>query len=552
MTNLAHLVVDVLVEGGLDVFFGVPGVDTLPLYAALEDRGATSIIVRHEASAAYAADAYFRVSGRPAVCLTTGGPGAANTVSANGEAWASSSTFLHITTSVPSADAERSLPRGLPHYHPRQLEQFAGVAKWSVRCDDIETVEAQLRDCLDRLARPPHAPVVVDIPLDLLDKDMAAARLGVPDIPLDEAVGGRLETDADASRLAALTERAAELLAAAHTPIIWAGSGSLGVVSDLISLAERLNAPILLTHSAKRRFASPAHPQVVGYPPHEPAIAELLEGSDVMLAVGTDFDAMMTRQFRVALPKSLIQVDIERAHIGMNYPVSVPIAAAAEEVLPAILARLPKSTSAQHQQRAQAARAEVWAAQAVGGFSPARRFLERLDAASPDDAVFVCDMAIAGYWVAGYLDLATRRRLLYPMGWGSLGFGIPAAVGAAAGAGGSRVICICGDAGFLYATGELATVAEHELPITFVVVDDAGYGMLRFAGPARFGREVDVSLRSPDFAALAASFGIPSVVAGLDDAAAVGGLRTTLSASGPSVIVLRGSLEPPRMSRLWE
>jgi acetolactate synthase-1/2/3 large subunit len=290
----------------------------------------------------------------------------------------------------------------------------------------------------------------------------------------------------------------------------------------------------------------------VAYPPHEPAVADLIATSDVMLAVGTDLDAMMTRQFRVSLPPTLIQVDVEPSHIGMNYPVDIPVVGRAEEVVKRLIDRLGSPTRPVGAQRAEETRRRAWADQGQGAFGAARTFLEQLDSALPEDAIVVSDMAVAGYWAAGYLTLAPHRQLLYPMGWGTLGSGLPAAIGAAIAGAGRRVLCIAGDAGLLYAVGELATVAEHDLPITLIVVDDGGYGMLRFAGQARFGRDFGMDLRSPDFAALAASFGIEARVASLDAEVVAREMRDAVSAPGPSLLVLRGRLEPPRMSRLWE
>ena len=150
------------------------------------------------------------------------------------------------------------------------------------------------------------------------------------------------------------------------------------------------------------------------------------------------------------------------------------------------------------------------------------------------------------------LSLAPRRQLLYPMGWGTLGFGLPASIGAAVAAPGRRTICVAGDAGLLYAAGELATIAENQLPVTVIVNDDAGYGMLRFAGQARYGRDVGMTLRSPDFVALAASFGIAAQATEIGDPGLSVALQESVEGPGPSLLVIRGSLEPPRMSRLWD
>ena len=551
MTSAADLFVDTLVDGGLREYFGIPGVDTLPLYAALERRGARSIIVRHEASAAYAADAHFRISARPAACLTTGGPGAANTAAAMGEAWASSSTLLHVSTSVPSSFEDRPPPRGLPHYHPRQRGQFEAVAKWMAHCTNPADLAVIARDSLDQLARPPHAPVFVEIPVDLLEQEIRLRPGQVtPSGPLGLAVAAGMPASptVDSEQL----DEVSEALAAARAPIIWAGSGSLGAAGDLVRLSEMLGAPIVLTYSAKRRFGEISHPQVVPYPPHEPAVADLLAASDIMLAVGTDLDAMMTRQFRVNLPPTLIQIDVEPAHIGMHYPVDIPVVGRAEEVVARVVERLGTPTRPVDAHRAEDTRRRVWSDQATGAFAPARTFLEQLDGVLPEDAIIVTDMAVAGYWAAGYLRLAPRRQLLYPMGWGTLGSGLPAAIGAAVAGAGRRVVCIAGDAGLLYAVGELATVAEHDLPITLILVDDGGYGMLRFAGQARFGREFDMDLRSPDFAALAGAFGIEARVTDIDAEVAVREMRDAVSAPKPSLLVMRGQFEPPRMSRLWE
>jgi thiamine pyrophosphate-dependent acetolactate synthase large subunit-like protein len=164
----------------------------------------------------------------------------------------------------------------------------------------------------------------------------------------------------------------------------------------------------------------------------------------------------------------------------------------------------------------------------------------------------VCDMCIPGYWIAGFYAFCHPRKLLYPMGWGTLGFAFPAALGAAL-AGEDPTVAVCGDGGFLFACGELATIAQERIPLTTVIVDDGGYGMLRFdqdqSGRERFG----VDLRTPDFEAMAKAFGIRAqTVEGLDDAFGEA-LATHVAFPGPSVLVAKAEAltPPPTTSPQW-
>jgi acetolactate synthase-1/2/3 large subunit len=172
------------------------------------------------------------------------------------------------------------------------------------------------------------------------------------------------------------------------------------------------------------------------------------------------------------------------------------------------------------------------------------QFLDTFAGAVPSDAVVVADMCIPGYWLAAMHPVAAPRKLAYPMGWGTLGYGFPLAIGAAL-AGTGPVVCVCGDGGFLYACGELATVAQERIPLTIVIVDDGGYGMLRFdqrhSGDPTFG----VDLVSPDFAAMSASFGVEAeTVEGLGDEFAAA-LTRHVEIDAPSVIVASAALDPP-------
>jgi acetolactate synthase-1/2/3 large subunit len=158
------------------------------------------------------------------------------------------------------------------------------------------------------------------------------------------------------------------------------------------------------------------------------------------------------------------------------------------------------------------------------------------------DATVVVDMTIPGYWYGGYAEVPRPRALQYPIGWGTLGYALPASVGAAAG-GEHPVLAICGDGGVMFALGELAVLRQEGLPVTVLVVDDGGYGMLRFDQDRAGDPHRGVELTRPDFAALAASFGLAAAVAGVDDLAAA--LEHGLASGGPNLVVTELALTPP-------
>jgi len=170
--------------------------------------------------------------------------------------------------------------------------------------------------------------------------------------------------------------------------------------------------------------------------------------------------------------------------------------------------------------------------------------LEIFDRVLDEQTAVILDMCIAGYWLAGYRRVARPRRLAYPMGWGTLGFGFPASLGAAL-AGTGPAVCVTGDGGFLFACGELATAAQEGIPVTIVLVDDGGYGMLRFDQRHRGEPTFGVDLRGPDFVALAAAFGIAgTAVEGFGETFAAA-LREAVCCGEPRMVVVHAELRPP-------
>jgi thiamine pyrophosphate-dependent acetolactate synthase large subunit-like protein len=503
MPTGADLIVSLLEDAGVEVCFGLPGVHNLPLWESLRASPIRLVGVRHEQTAAYAADGYARATGRLGVALTTTGPGAANTLGAVGEAWASRSPILVIATDIPSTLRREGAYRGVLHETDGQAAMFAPVVK-SVHVADGD-VRTAAEDALWHARRMPTRPVYLEVPTDLLAgpvRDGAGGEwtgYAAPPVPFAEAV---------------------ELLDAAESPLIWVGGGARDAAAEVAALAERLAAPVLTTYGAAG------------------------------VAIGSDLDGVQTQNFAQPQPPKLIAVNADMAEPDTNYRVDVKLVAdaapATRELADAITPRIGLDGVAQ---RVREVRAQACAA--LDG--RALRFLDAIRFALPDDGVLVADMCIPGYWLAGFHTPATPRRLQVPLGWGTLGYAFPAALGAALAATGP-VVSISGDGGFLYACGELATVAQEAVPLTAVVVDDGGYGMLRYdqdtAGEARYG----VDLVTPDFAALAASFGVRAeTVDGLEDEFGEA-LAAHVADPDPSLLVARTPeplIPPPNTSPNW-
>jgi acetolactate synthase-1/2/3 large subunit len=535
MATGAQFLVQQLTDRDVEVVFGLPGVHNLALWEALRDSPIRLVGVRHEQTAAYAADGYARATGQLGVALTTTGPGAANTLGAVGEAWASRSPVLVVATDIPSRLRRPGTYRGVLHETTDQAAMFRPVTKATHRALAPDAVGPAAAAAVAEATAAPFRPVYLEIATDLLgtalpDGDVLTGALDPP------AVNG----DVDA---------AAERLAAAERPLLWIGGGARGARSAIAGLAEQLAAPVLTTYGAAG-VLPPSHPCLVGMPPHVPSAGALWDEADVVVSIGSDLDGIQTQNFTMPQPPALIAINLDGADAAKNYRVDVLLEGDAARVSAALAERLPPRGALEdlghrlHEVRAQACAALD---------ERALRYLDAMRFALPEDAVVVADMCIPGYWLAGFFTPAAPRRLQVPLGWGTLGYAFPAALGAAL-AGTGPVVAVCGDGGFLFACGELATMAQERIPLTAVIVDDGGYGMLRYdqelAGAERYG----VDLQTPDFEAVARAFGVHAqTVEGLDDAFGEA-LADHVADQRPSVLVARTPeplVPPPNTSPNW-
>jgi acetolactate synthase-1/2/3 large subunit len=334
-----------------------------------------------------------------------------------------------------------------------------------------------------------------------------------------------------------------EAIAASARPLLWVGGGGRDATAGVDALATRLGAPVVTTYQG-RGVLGADHPLLVGAPPHEPPVTELIAAADLIVVIGSDLDAMTTMAWRLPFPDRRVAINIDPTDATKSYAMDAVLAADArvtELLAECIEARKPWAGDLHGlvEKLRDELREDAETTEAIA-------FLEHTESALPSDAIVFADMCIPGYWLAGHYRVRTPRSLHYPMGWGTLGFAFPAAIGAAAAVqrAGRPVVSVSGDGGMLFAIGELATAAQEDLPLTAVVVDDGGYGMLRHGHDP--GVDLGTELATPDFAAVARGFGVAARSVegvGADYAAA---LVDAVASGVPNLLHVRARLFPPR------
>ncbi|HET9729979.1 MAG TPA: thiamine pyrophosphate-binding protein [Acidimicrobiia bacterium] len=509
--NGAQAVATALRAAHVDTVFGLPGAHNLALWPACADADIRIVGIRHEQGCAHAADGYARATGRLGVALVTTGPGAANTVGAVGEAWASRSPLVVIASDIPTTLRRPGMYRGVLHECTDQAALFAPVTK--ARTSSV--VEA-----LYLASTPPTRPTYVGVPMDVLASAVPAEPSPAPWRAARANVAPLLE---------ALTR--------SQRPLLWVGGGARDAGAELDALARRLGAPVITTYQA-RGVLPASHPLLVPAPPHEPEVSALVASSDLVIVVGSDLDQMNTMQWRLPLPPRRIALNIDPLDATKNYAIDAVIAGDARLMGPIAEELSPR---------------DPWAGSVTGlgiairarlGADPqtgdAMAFLEATETALGANAIVFADMCVAGYWLAGHLRVERARGLQYPMGWGTLGFAPAAAIGAAAGTG-TPTVCFVGDGGMLFALGELSALAQHHAPCTIVVVDDQGYGMLRFGAHATPANE----LPPADFVGIARSFGIDATVVDGFGEDYLKALAAAVSSGEPRLLHVRARLHPP-------
>ncbi|MFE1424676.1 thiamine pyrophosphate-binding protein [Streptomyces fungicidicus] len=518
------LVVETLAGLGATTVFGLPGQHALGVFDALRRSDLRYVGLRVENNAAFAADAYGRITGEAAPLLLSTGPGALTSLAALQEAAVASAPVLAISSQVPTPGLGGGR-HGYLHELPDQAASFRGVVKSVHTARTASQIPSAIAGAWKSALTVPHGPVWVEIPQDVL-----LAETMLPVVTAMDATPDELPPRPE------LTALAAHLLANADRPAIIAGGGVVrsDASGKLRQLAERLRAPVVTTPGGKGAFPW-THPLSLQSWLEDRHTTDFLEDADVLLVVGSGLGELSSNYHTFRPRGRVVQIEADLGKLESNHP-GLGIHADARLALQALLETVQPREDATAPERVRGVLDRVRERLASQELGLEQQVLTAVRRALPTGSPSFWDMTILAYWAWSAFDAMGPNHLHSAQGAGGLGYAFPAALGAAVADPTHPVLAVSGDGGAPYSVAELATARQYGLDVTWLIVDDGGYGILREYMTDAFGEPTATELTGPDFVALAESFGVP-------------GLRTTpetlerdlaeaLSTPGPAVVVL--------------
>ncbi|MEM1298405.1 MAG: thiamine pyrophosphate-binding protein [Pseudomonadota bacterium] len=495
--TVADLVAEFLGELRVEMAFGVISVHNIPLMDAITRRNRIRIVpARGEAGAAHMADGYARAGDRLGVLITSTGPGAANACGGLFEAWTASTPLLHITGQSRSEHIERG--RGTTHETKDQAGMLAGVCKGVFRIRSGAEALGVLIQAVRTAYTVPHGPVSVEIPADIQRTEISRPQSF--DLPVLDIAVGPTPSEPDMEMLA-------EMVRAARRPMLWLGSGARGAGPAVEALVD-LGLGCVSSWQG-RGIVSENHPLSLGAMNGGgiSLIEEFYASCDLLLVMGSRLRGHETIDFSVNLPRPLVQIDLDPLADGRTYPNDVFVRGAVGSVAYDLARRLdgwsPAPDFAEDVARVKSrARAAFRAT-----LGPYESFAEQLQPILDDGVIFARDVTINhSTWGHRLTQLHHPTQNIYPVAAG-IGQGLSLAIGAAMT--GQKTLCMTGDGGFMLNLGELWTAIQERVDLTILVMNDAGYGVIRHIQDATGAGRSQETLAIPDLADLAQTAGLP-------------------------------------------
>jgi len=497
----AEALVKCLEKEQVEVIFGYPGASIFPVYDALYNSSIKHVLVRHEQGAVHAADGYARATGRVGVCLATSGPGATNLVTGIANAYMDSVPLVLITGQVSTSQV------GTDSFQEVDITGITmPITKHNYLVKDAAQLPRVMKDAFHIAASGRPGPVLIDLP-----KDVAQTVIKFQYPRSVQLRGYKPNYKGHPNKI----NEAVRLIARSQRPVIYAGGGILNAAAsqELLALAEIISAPVTNTFMGLSSFPGD-HPLFLGMLGlHGTRAANLaVNNSDLLIALGARFDDRVTGKIAEFAPGAgVVHVDIDPAEIGKNVQVHVPIVGDVKLVLKELLSRVEKCDNTNWLNQIQGWKEQHPLAyrREEGELKP-QYVVEKLYEITRGDAMVVTDVGQHQMWVAQYYRFKKPGSLISSGGLGTMGFGLPAAVGTQLGLPGQKVVLVTGDGSIQMTMQELATAVEQELPIKIIILNNNVLGMVRQLQQMYCeSRYIAVDFKfHPDFEILARAYGI--------------------------------------------
>ncbi|MFK4297971.1 acetolactate synthase-1/2/3 large subunit [Arthrobacter sp. GAS37] len=540
--NGGDLVVETLEALGAKTVFGIPGQHALGLFDAMGRGNLHFVSSRVENNSAFAADGYSRATGEVGVLFLSTGPGALTSLAGLQEAYATGVPMVVVASQIP-LEGLGARRKGMLHQLDDQKASAANVTKSQRLIQHASGIPSAIQDAWTEAISSPQGPVWIEIPQNvLLDPIM------VP--PVEDA----LAEAADNPPRVELIREAVKWLSTAERPAIIAGGGTRRgrAEKSLLSIAEKLRAPVICTPGGNGSFPW-THELSLQSWIEDRHMTDVLEDADVLIVIGSSLGEVTSNYFTFEPRGRIIQIDAEPRVLESNRP-GLGIRADAGQALAALDSALDEALSATAaapdwhgttpEDLVKESLAKVRARLEEQDLGKELKFMADIREAVPADMQTFWDMTISAYW--GWSCWDSREGQFHSaQGAGGLGYGFPAAIGGAVGletvGKPGRVLAVSGDGSSMYSISELATAKQHNVPVTWLIVDDGGYGILREYMVGAFGKATATELARPDFVKLAKSFGVPARRVAPGDVGDA--LKESFAADGPNVVVVETLLK---------
>lgn len=525
--NGAEKIVSILEENDVAFVAGIPGGPILPLYHALAVSSLRHILARHEQGAGFIAQGYARVTGRTGVCIASSGPGATNLITALADAAMDSIPIVAITAQVPRA------LMGTDAFQEVDTTALAApVTKAAFLVMDPAELESAVREAFRIAADGRPGPVLIDVPKDVLSAEITESR----DVSFGPGRFSGIKPGSAAFRQA--LESVRREIQTSKRPVLYIGGGVMHerAASALYELAVKCDIPVVSTLLGLGAFPG-GHPLFFGMLGMHaaPYTNLLLERADLLLAFGVRFDDRATGKVALFCPTArIVHVDIDADEIGKIRRPDVSAEADLRDFLPALNAVTSEQKRTEWRHESDQIRCD----HPIGipaEISHPVHFLERLSREIGEECIVTTDVGQHQMWTAQAMSFQRPRSLVTSGGLGTMGFGMPAAIGAALGAPDKTIVCITGDGSILMNLQELATLAELDLNVKVLILNNRHLGLVRQQQTLFYEGRIHASSfgNGPDFAAIARGFGLPAgILSGLD----INGAIECILKPGPMVI----------------